>query len=118
MEAMEASVTAPHRQNKNRSAKGVVLYRESVISCACWYKPARLRPSLKPSNPPRAGAGAAPRNALGLTDYPQVDMLGVRYKSVNFGARTSPGAPKWRSEITWDRARTGAGFYNISGFAV
>ena len=28
---------------------------------------------------------------LGLTDYSEVDMLGVRYKSVNFGADQNPG---------------------------
>jgi hypothetical protein len=31
----------------------------------------------------------------GLTDYSQVDMLDVRYESVNFGAGTSPGSPNW-----------------------
>jgi len=30
---------------------------------------------------------------LGLADYPQVDMLGLRYNPVNFGAGKSPGAP-------------------------
>ena len=33
--------------------------------------------------------------SLGLTDYSQVDMLDMRYKSVNFGARKSPGSPNW-----------------------
>ena len=34
--------------------------------------------------------------ARGLTDYSQVDMLAVRYKSVNFRAGTNPDAPdRW-----------------------
>ena len=54
------------------------------------------------------------RFLLGLTDYYQVDtmilrckpvnigtskvdMLGLWYKSVNFGAEESPGSPHWRS---------------------
>ena len=32
-------------------------------------------------------------DSIGLTGYPQVDMLGVRYKPVHFGAGKSP----WRS---------------------
>jgi len=34
--------------------------------------------------------------SLGLTDYSQVDMLGLRYKLVNFGADKSPGQLNWR----------------------
>ena len=30
---------------------------------------------------------------LGLADYPQDGMLGVRYNPVNFGAGESPSAP-------------------------
>ena len=30
----------------------------------------------------------------GLGDFSQVDKLGVRQKSVNFGARKSPGSPR------------------------
>ena len=32
---------------------------------------------------------------VGLTDYSQVDMLGLRYTSVNFGAAKSPGVRNW-----------------------
>jgi len=35
----------------------------------------------------------------------QVDMLGSRYKSVNFEARKSPDSPKWRLQIVGDRAK-------------
>jgi hypothetical protein len=31
--------------------------------------------------------------SVGLTDYSQVDKLSVQYKSVNIGAKTSPGSP-------------------------
>ena len=31
----------------------------------------------------------------GFTDYSQVDILGSRCKSVNFGAGKSPGQPNW-----------------------
>ena len=37
--------------------------------------------------------------AYGLTDFSQVDKLGVRYKSVNFGTGKSPGTPDWRAQI-------------------
>jgi hypothetical protein len=30
-----------------------------------------------------------------LADCSQVDVLGVRYESVNFGAKTRPGSPNW-----------------------
>ena len=40
-----------------------------------------------PSHPHRLAS-------LGSTYYSQVDMLGVRYKSVNFGARKSPDSPR------------------------
>jgi len=33
--------------------------------------------------------------SLGLTDYSQVDMRGVRYNSVNYGAGKSEGSPNW-----------------------
>jgi len=45
---------------------------------ACGHRYYKLRPGL-----------------LGLTDYSQVDMLGLRYASVNFGAEHSPGSPYW-----------------------
>ena len=32
---------------------------------------------------------------LVVTDYPQVDMLLVRYRFVNFGAEKSPGSQEW-----------------------
>jgi len=32
---------------------------------------------------------------LGFADCSQVDMLGVRYTSVNFGAEKSLGSPNW-----------------------
>jgi hypothetical protein len=32
-------------------------------------------------------------------------MLGVWYKSVNFGAEKSPGSPNWWAQIVWARAR-------------
>ena len=28
-------------------------------------------------------------------EYSQVDMLGLRYKPVDFGAEKSPGSPNW-----------------------
>ena len=37
-------------------------------------------PRLNPSSP-----------SLGLTDYSQVDMFGLRYSSVNFAAEQNPG---------------------------
>ena len=46
------------------------------------------------------------RNRPGaLTDYSQVDTLGVRYKSVNFGSGKSPSSPDGWSQIDRDRAR-------------
>jgi len=51
--------------------------------------------------------GCRPSSAsVGLTDSSQVDMLGLQYKSVNFGAEASPGAPKWGAQTDCDRART------------
>jgi hypothetical protein len=38
-------------------------------------------------------------HTVGLADYCQVDMLGVRYQSVNFGAGKSPGSPNWWAQI-------------------
>ena len=38
-------------------------------------------------------------------DYSKVGILGLRYKSVNFGAGKSPGAPDWCAQIDWDSAR-------------
>ena len=40
---------------------------------------------------------------LGLVEYPQDDMLGVRYNPVNFGAGKIPGAPHRRARITYAR---------------
>jgi hypothetical protein len=48
-----------------------------------------ILPREVPSSPPPTSA------SLGLTDYSQVDVLGLRYTPVNFGARTSPGASSW-----------------------
>ena len=40
--------------------------------------------------------GEIPNSALlKLTDYSQVDMLGSRCRSVNFGAEKSPRSPNW-----------------------
>ena len=36
---------------------------------------------------------------FGLMDFPQVDVLGVRYGSVNFRAKRSPVSPDWRAQI-------------------
>ena len=39
------------------------------------------------------GTKPAPSSAsLGLPDYPKVDMLGLRYTSVNFGSKTQGAA--------------------------
>ena len=35
----------------------------------------------------------------------RVDMLGVRYKLVHFGAGNSPGSPDWWAQIDYDRAK-------------
>ena len=34
-----------------------------------------------------------------LTDNSQVDILGPRYTSVNFGAKQSPVSPRWWTQI-------------------
>ena len=36
-----------------------------------------------------------PLDSAELADNAKVDMLGLRYKSVNFGAENSPGSLKW-----------------------
>ena len=41
---------------------------------------------------------------LRLADYPQDDMLGVRYNPVNFGAEKSPGSQKRCAQIDGDGA--------------
>ena len=33
--------------------------------------------------------------SVGLADIPQVEVRGLRYKFVNFGAETGPGSRKW-----------------------
>ena len=39
--------------------------------------------------------GGSNSASMRLTEYVQVDMLGVRYESVDFGAGTSLGSPDW-----------------------
>lgn len=34
-------------------------------------------------------------HAASMSDYSQLDMLGVGYKAVYFGAGQSPGSPNW-----------------------
>jgi len=46
--------------------------------------------------------------SLELDDYPQVDMLGLRNKAVNFGAGKRPGSPYRSAQI--DRHRTLQGY--------
>ena len=47
------------------------------------------------SEPLHISEGALIPVSLGLSDYSQVDRLGLRYKLVNFGAEMSPGSPNW-----------------------
>jgi hypothetical protein len=37
--------------------------------------------------------------SVGLTDYSQVDMLGLRTTPANFGAEKCPDSPKWCAQI-------------------
>ena len=43
----------------------------------------------------RGAAKSSSSASLGFTDYSHVEMLGVRYESVNFGAEKSLGPPIW-----------------------
>ena len=43
----------------------------------------------------RQHASSRSSASLGLADSSEVAMLGVRYKSVNFGADNSPDSPNW-----------------------
>ena len=49
-------------------------------------------------------------SSIRLTKYYQVDMMGVRYESVNFGAMKVPGSQNRSAEMDWDRARTGTSY--------
>jgi hypothetical protein len=42
-------------------------------------------------------------NFSGLTGYSQVDVAGVWYKSVNFGAERCRASPNWGDEIGSDK---------------
>jgi hypothetical protein len=58
----------------------------SVLECST--DASRGSASFETRRSRRAESSSA---SLGLTDFSQVDMLGVRYKSVHFGAEKSPG---------------------------
>ena len=45
-----------------------------------------------------------------LRDFLKVDMLGVRYKSVNISAKKSAGSPDWCAQIDRDSARDSTWF--------
>ena len=57
-----------------------------------WYKPLRLNVARVNW---RGFGRTASSGSLGLTGYYQVDMLGVRYKSVSFGG----GGGAWSHQI-------------------
>ena len=63
------------------------------------------RPVLEGQVQAMKGFPAWDEDPLDLTDYTQVDMLGMRYKSVNFGAEKSPESPYWRTKTNCARAR-------------
>ena len=43
----------------------------------------------------QSGAPSSVSTSIGEIAYSQVNMLGVRYESVNFGAVERPGSPRW-----------------------
>ena len=46
------------------------------------------------------GAQTDPSSASpGFTDYSHVGIMGLCYKSVNFGTGKSPGSPNWWAQI-------------------
>ncbi|KAJ1476965.1 hypothetical protein T484DRAFT_3057358 [Baffinella frigidus] len=78
----------------------------------CAFRHAEPGAPMAPTDPSAA--------SLGFTDHPQVDMLGAWYKSVNFGAGTSPGPPNSCTQIDRDRAArctAGSGGYRAPGMA-
>ena len=51
------------------------------------------------------GTGCSPSSAsLGFTVSSKADMLGVRYNSVNFGEKKSPGSPHRSAQTDWASA--------------
>jgi len=53
-----------------------------------------------------AGLQTTPSSAaVDLVDHSQVNMLGLRHTSVNFGAIKGPSSPNWRVQINCDRAK-------------
>ena len=46
--------------------------------------------------------------------YFEIDMLGKRYKSVNFGAERHPGSPHQWAEIAYDSGRRQGGAHALS----
>ena len=77
-----------------------------ALSLSLSLSPSTLNPTHQTLNPepssPNPKPGAPRRRvrrlpgpssaSLGLTDYSQVDLLGLLYNSVNFGADKSPGS--------------------------
>ena len=45
-----------------------------------------------------------------VADYSQVDLVGLRYKSVYFGAENVIVSPYWWAQIDWKSARTLRGY--------
>ena len=88
----------------------ILQVNSGVLLYTSWYKFVSGAWSRFPSRSRKERRGdpkAVPSSAsLGLTDYSQVDMLGVRYKSVSVGAEKSPVSPNWRAEIDRDRSVT------------
>ena len=79
--------------------------REREIGCVCVRECVGQRES-EPVGACSRKTPSATRPTLGLlSDFSKVDVLGVRYKSVNFRAETALAAPNRRGQIDWDWAR-------------